>query len=206
MILWVYLCSQEKCRPLSQKTNISRAWVSDPVHITGNVLYRVVNYEQLQHDASPITKLPVYQRIRSLSHLEGFYFRQNWKSPLASTDFFAVTHWNQKRAKEHLAHPYHDGFIPKLTFFLNKYSEMEYGKPRYPDVVFNFSKTYELFGYKYLSRKASNDLSGSILTSSIVLSFFNHFTIFIWPNYKLCFIWVIARPSPSKKIRHFTKI
>ena len=43
---------------------------------------------------------------------------------------------------------------------LNKYTQIEYGTAKYPDVVFNFDATEEEFGYEYFARKQLNDYTG----------------------------------------------
>ena len=139
-----------------QKTHMSRGCLSDP---KGEVLYRIVKYEQLRGNKSVKAKLPVYQGVRSSSQLEGFHFHQNlfvtgkavrgefWQAQMS----FEVANWNKKRAVEHLHHTYPKDMNPKLLFQLNRYHEIEHGKPKYPDVVMNFDSTNETFGYEYLT-------------------------------------------------------
>ena len=50
-----------------QKFHFARGCVSDPVETTESVLYRVLRYEQLEHNTSEIARLPIYQGIRSSS-------------------------------------------------------------------------------------------------------------------------------------------
>ena len=46
-----------------------------------------------------------------------------------------------------------------MTYYLNKYSEQEYGVAKYPDVVFNFTNTNESFGFEYLKEKHAMDFN-----------------------------------------------